>query len=304
MSGVSRPSRHAAIAPWPTTAPGRAPVYCEIKVEVMDRDLAHQSRRRGLVQAPVDGSFAIGRRRGAPPAVLAAPLRVDDREVAQDTALDELEHVPVERVRASLQSALEDDAGRGLRRGGDRPRVVDRVRDRRLAVDVLSSPAGRRRRDLAMQVGRRGDDDRVDAGGIQHAAPVGHGLRLRRAAGGTLEERLVDVAQRGDLRRVGASERVHDVTAPRAETDDAEAHGGPGRGGDAGAWADASPCRLRSSPNVPPAVLRKSRRSTAIGILDSDGSRAARAGRMPRARRPAFGRAGGRDCRSVSPTGA
>ena len=104
-------------------------------------------------------------------------------DIPEDAALDELEHVPVERVRTTLEAGLEHPTGRGKCRGRNRARVFDRRGERRLAIDVFSS-LQRRKCNIAMFGCRRRDDDGFDLWGFDHTPPLGrqspHLVRRRR----------------------------------------------------------------------------------------------------------------------------
>ena len=149
----------------------------------MESEVSEQARGI-LCQPPVDGRLA-GCRRGcrATPTVFPVPLRVHESDIPEDAALDELEHVPVKRVRTTLEAGLEHPTGRGKCRRRNRACVFNRGGERRLAIDVFSS-LQRRKSNIAMFGCRRRDDDGFDLWGFNHTPPLGSSLRTWCAGGG------------------------------------------------------------------------------------------------------------------------
>jgi hypothetical protein len=162
-------------------------------------------------------------RRGTPPAVFPAPLRVHERHVAKNAGLHELQHVRVERIRAALEASLKHDAAGVFRRGRDRAGVFHGIGERRLAVDALAR-LQRRERDLTVTGRRRGNDDRVEVRRIEQPAPVRYRYRggVRCVCGRALQEGFVDVADPPDHGGFGPPERVENLAAPRPESDEPE----------------------------------------------------------------------------------
>ena len=86
------------------------------------------------------------------------------------------------RVGAHLQPGVENLFGRRASRLGDGARIVDRVRQRRFAVNVFSR-LERFLDDLLVLMRRGGDEDRGDVLVVEHLAVVVVGLGLRREVG-------------------------------------------------------------------------------------------------------------------------
>ncbi len=150
-------------------------------------------------------------------------MRVDQCHITQHAAFHELRDMSVERVRAPLQSSLEDLLARRERSCGNLTSVLIRGGEWRLAVHMLPR-LQRGTRQFSMRRGRRRDDDRVDIGAVEHVPIVGDARGLRRARCRAPQKGLVRITDRHDVRGRHAAECCQQLPAPRTDADDAEPH--------------------------------------------------------------------------------
>ena len=121
----------------------------------------------------------------------------------------------VKRVRARGEPPGADQPGLlGLRAGGDDgARILDRMRQRRLTVDMLAGGKGRFD-ELAVPVGGGADHHRVEFWCLQELLPVRVAGRVRRAPHSALQASGVLVAEGDDARRRDAAQFLEGGAAP------------------------------------------------------------------------------------------
>jgi hypothetical protein len=129
--------------------------------------------------------------------------------------------LPIRPLRTNSHAVLEDAAvaGDGVAHG---PAFGDGDGEGLLAEDVLAGLGGGNG-DEGVPVLGRGDDDGIDAGHAEQLPEVAeHGRASAEAAAGGLAAVLPRIADGQRLRR-RAEEAAHDIVAPSAEADEAEA---------------------------------------------------------------------------------
>ena len=190
-------------------------------VNLLDADFADEAGRSFFPQAPVQFRLALGIRRGATPARLLVPLRAGLHVVARGTGADEREEKLALRIGAESEAGLEVGFHRVARGDGDGACVLDGVRERRFAIDVLAR-LQRRHRDLFVLMRGRGNEHGLHVLVLQNFFVVGVVGGLGRGFLRALLEGLgfVVVADGDDFRLRQTGERVENFPAPHIAADD------------------------------------------------------------------------------------
>src|ERR1022692_1098374 len=257
--------------------PEEAPVDVAVGVEIARRRLAQERLPDDVFRSH------IGKDRPRPLRLavrrVAVHVRVDGRDFADIAGLQKVDRVAHLTGRTSLVADLHGAPAGALVSRAHALGMLHAERHGLFLIDVFAG-VERRHEVLAMQVLRRGDEDRVDALVVQQVAVVEIGLGGGRDGARVVQALSVDVRDAGEF-RVGTCQRLaHELCAAIAGADDADANAVTrsqhvGRGDSAGQtasdFADEDPARLHEKL-LREHTSRAGRR--AIGAKDQDSTAA------------------------------
>lgn len=191
-------------------------------LDVMGAELGHESAGIGAVKTPIQAALKAGVGDGVAPVAVTVPVCADLSDLPDRAVADKLKGAQDEGVEQALVTDDKDllAAAVGV---GDGLALVDGVSEALLAVDML---AGGKciEAHARVEIKRRGDEDAVEAGHIEHLAVIGKAFCAFDARQTYLKVRVVVVAQGNDFNSWGAQEMGGEEAPARAVADEADAH--------------------------------------------------------------------------------